>query len=128
MRRTIRVGKSNGTVLEDLGVVPDELHRMTRDDLMQGNVDLLDVAGEILSALPTRRLDVSISQDSETEMTLHTSGVDRVDFYSDERPLGSIDVSDGTTELTIDTDGIGTIEFKGFSDDVIVALRREQLA
>ena len=46
IRRTLRVGAEGGTPVEDLGVVPDERHFMTRDDIMEGNVDLLNRAGE----------------------------------------------------------------------------------
>lgn len=41
IRRSLRVGERAGTPLEDLGVVPDERHRMTRRDLLEGNVDLM---------------------------------------------------------------------------------------
>jgi hypothetical protein len=34
IRRTLRVGKSAGTPVEDLGVEPDERHRMTRRDVL----------------------------------------------------------------------------------------------
>ena len=44
IRRTIRVGKNQGIPLEDLGVTPDELHRMTKNDLLQKNMDLQEHA------------------------------------------------------------------------------------
>src|SRR3954449_2801001 len=39
IRRTLRVGKHAGTLVEDLGVVPDEFHAFTRNDLLSTNVD-----------------------------------------------------------------------------------------
>jgi hypothetical protein len=48
MRRTIRVGLNSGSVVEDLGIVPDVVHRMTRDDLESDNKDLIEVAAEEL--------------------------------------------------------------------------------
>ncbi len=48
IRRTTRVGKNAGLPLEDLGVQPDEIHRMTRDDVMQGNRDLIAAARALL--------------------------------------------------------------------------------
>jgi hypothetical protein len=43
-RRTTRVGNRQGDILEDLGVKPDILYRMTRRDVMDGNLDLIDMA------------------------------------------------------------------------------------
>ncbi|MFF3448617.1 S41 family peptidase [Streptomyces sp. NPDC002667] len=50
VRRTLRVGARSGTPVEDLGVVPDKIHRMTRRDLLEGNTDLLNRAGRMLAA------------------------------------------------------------------------------
>lgn len=49
IRRTTRVGENAGLPLEDLGVQPDELHRLTRNDLLRDNRDLINAAGEILT-------------------------------------------------------------------------------
>lgn len=48
IRRTTRVGANAGMPLEDLGVVPDKLHRMTHNDLLNGNPDLLEAAAALL--------------------------------------------------------------------------------
>jgi cytosine/adenosine deaminase-related metal-dependent hydrolase/C-terminal processing protease CtpA/Prc len=48
MRRTIRSGLNAGDVVEDLGIVPDVYHPVTRDDLMAGNRDLLKAAAQVL--------------------------------------------------------------------------------
>ena len=48
IRRTTRVGARAGLPLEDLGVEPDAIHRMTRNDLLDGNVDLIERAAEML--------------------------------------------------------------------------------
>ena len=49
IRRTTRVGENAGLPLEDLGVVPDVIHRLTRDDLLQDNRDLIAAATAILT-------------------------------------------------------------------------------
>jgi hypothetical protein len=49
IRRTTRVGDNAGLPLEDLGVVPDRTHQLTRNDLMNGNPDLINEAARILS-------------------------------------------------------------------------------
>jgi hypothetical protein len=48
VRRAIRVGRNAGIPVEDLGVVPREVHRMTRRDLLDGNGDLLERAAGLL--------------------------------------------------------------------------------
>jgi hypothetical protein len=48
VQRCARVGARAGRPIEELGVVPDTLHRMTRDDLLSHSRDLLEKAGEIL--------------------------------------------------------------------------------
>jgi C-terminal processing protease CtpA/Prc len=50
IRRTTRVGDRAGVPVEDLGVEPDEIHLMTRDDILQGNADLIAHAARILAA------------------------------------------------------------------------------
>lgn len=130
MRRTIRVGISNGTVLEDLGVVPDLAHRMTRDDLLEGNVDLLEAAGAILADHPRRRLDVTVTSvaDDQAHLELVTLGLDRVDFFAGDRPFGSVDVEDGTTEVSVDLDDADAIRLTGFFADELVAARLQRLS
>ena len=48
IRQTTRVGDNAGLPLEDLGVQPDEIHRMTRDDVLEGNRDLIAAAVALL--------------------------------------------------------------------------------
>ncbi|MEN8229430.1 MAG: amidohydrolase family protein [Bacteroidota bacterium] len=48
VRRTLRVGANAGIPLEGLGVKPDILHRMTKDDLLKENKDLISRACEVL--------------------------------------------------------------------------------
>jgi cytosine/adenosine deaminase-related metal-dependent hydrolase len=49
VRRTLRVGPSAGDVLEDLGVEPSPIYRMTEDDLLHGNRDLIAAAAALLT-------------------------------------------------------------------------------
>ena len=51
IRRTTRVGANAGLPLEDLGVVPDETHELTRNDVLNDNPDLINEAGRILSEM-----------------------------------------------------------------------------
>lgn len=49
IRRTTRVGANAGVPLEDLGVEPDAMHRMTRNDLLNDNGDLIAAAAALLA-------------------------------------------------------------------------------
>ncbi|MFI5708716.1 S41 family peptidase [Kribbella sp. NPDC051620] len=101
IRRTLRVGNLSGTPVEDLGVRPDSTHQMTRRDLLEGNVDLLDAAGALLAAMPNRRLDVTTKLTGTTlTVDLDVDGLDRVDLYLDDRPISSEDLA--ADPITID--------------------------
>ncbi len=49
IRRTLRVGANWGMPLEDLGVVPDKRHYLTRRDVLSQNQDLIAHAASLLS-------------------------------------------------------------------------------
>jgi hypothetical protein len=130
IRRSLRVGALAGTPVEDLGVQPDELHRMTRKDVLEGNVDLLDRAGELLAALPARRLDAAadLGADGMLRLEIEVEGVDRADIYVDQRPRASVDLSEG--QATVKIEGVAdgaTVLVEGFADGNLVAARRLEL-
>lgn len=129
MRRTIRVGASAGTVLEDLGVVPDQIHRMTRDDLFSGNPDLIAAATELLADLPNRRLAIRFGQVSEAgqEIVADCLGLDRLDVLIDGRPLGSMDVADGENPFMMPVTRRAVGDFRGYTDGELAAARRVPL-
>ncbi|MBE9216582.1 hypothetical protein IQ247_28655 [Plectonema cf. radiosum LEGE 06105] len=49
VKRSLRVGNHNGFSLEDCGVIPDYIHHMTRNDVLNGNVDLIEKSTSILA-------------------------------------------------------------------------------
>jgi len=65
-RVALRVGERwGGQAIEDLGVIPDVRYQMTSRDLLHGNADLMEKAGELLAQGTPRTLEVTvISQDS----------------------------------------------------------------
>jgi hypothetical protein len=100
VRRTTRVGVLEGTPLEDLGVEPDVRHHMTREDVLDGNRDLFEHAGELLKELPIHRVDFEVETmaDGDLKLTVHAANVDRVDVYVDGRPVDSFDMVDIPTD------------------------------
>ncbi len=132
IRRTLRVGaQTAGTPVEDLGVVPDERHAMTRRDVLEGNLDLLDRAGAILAGAQTRRLAVFPDLDDDDTLTVEveTAGIDRIDAYIDDRPQSSQDVTGELTTITItEASGAGRVRIDGFALGSLVASRTVAIA
>lgn len=126
MRRTLRVGAAAGTLVEDLGIRPDVIHQLTRNDVLGGNTDLLDAAGQMLASMPVRRLDVVAGPavGAATAVELTVAGIDRIDLYLDTRPRLSRDVADGTVHLTVTDAAPGQrLTTYGFSAGTLVAAR-----
>lgn len=129
IRRTLRVGDRAGTPVEDLGVQPDERHFMTRNDLLNGNADLIDRAATLLTALPLRQLSVTTSRSGSTlSIEAQTKGISRLDIYLDGRPVDSHDIEDGcqTFEVSLTAEN-AILQLAGFSDEVQVASRKVEL-
>lgn len=125
IRRTLRVGELSGTPVEDLGVQPDHLHALTSDDLLADNTDLLDRAGELLAALPVRRLRVTSSAaGADVTVQLDTRNLDRADLYLDGRPVDSIDITGNLTTVTVPDAAGSVLRVEGFADGQLVAARR----
>ncbi|HEX6144803.1 MAG TPA: S41 family peptidase [Geminicoccaceae bacterium] len=127
MRRNLRVGPLSGTPLEDLGVVPDVDHPLTRNDLLNGNVDLLDHAAALLASQPRRRLvaeRVGGAAGGVVRLRITTAGIDRLDVAVRDRPQGSLDWADGTTEIEIDLAPPADLLLRGYASGTLVVARR----
>ena len=128
IRRTSRVGERSGDPLEDLGVVPDEIHHMTRNDLLNGNEDLIAHAASILVGLPVRKLAVEATplEESAARVSATTENISRLDAYLDGRPRLTLNVGNGNTEfeLSVPSSGSHVLELRGFDGDQLVAAKR----
>jgi hypothetical protein len=128
IRRTLRVGKRAGAPVEDLGVVPNHRHLLTKDDLLNGNVDLINKACELLAALPQRTLQVDVQTNSPTAVTVGVDavGMDRIDVYRNERPAHSTELQAGKATFSLSkTSGAATLlEIQGFDGSQLVARLR----
>jgi hypothetical protein len=131
IRRSTRVGERSGDPLEDLGVIPDQLHNTTRNDVLNDNEDLITHAASILANLPVRALSVELDQatDGAVSVSTTTKNISRLDAYIDERPRLTLDVEDGQTtfDLPLDSPGRHTIELRGFDGKKLVAARRIEI-
>ncbi len=129
IRRTMRVGDQAGTPVEDLGITPDSRHAMTREDLLNSNVDLINRAAGILKSMSVYRLAASTSQSGSTlTVQFVTAGYSRLDVYVDDRPVKSLDISDGANNFNISLpiDAI-SMRLEGFHNREKVAVRLLEL-
>jgi hypothetical protein len=125
IRRTLRVGQLAGTPVEDLGVKPHETHRMTKADLLDGNVDLLNRAGALLAAQPVRRLDLKTSLSGTTlTVGIDAQSIDRVDIYLDERPISSEDLTGPLSIDILEVTAGALLRADGYASGTLVASRR----
>lgn len=126
IRRCIRVGKHSGTPLEDLGIKPDSLHDMTKNDLLNGNEDLINKAGIVLCHMPVQLLQISTNRNGETLLLkVTTKGITRLDVYLDDRPVKSIEIDDGTHNMDMDISvQPKVLKMAGFDGDEYVACRK----
>jgi hypothetical protein len=125
IRRTLRVNARAGSPVEDLGVEPDAQWKLTRNDLLNSNADLLEHAAGLLAAMPLRVLEAQAGTASNGSVPINvtTASVSRLDIYVDDRPFGSRNVTAGTTTLTV-PDSANSIRLEGFSGGKLVAANR----
>ena len=123
IRRTTRVGPNDGVPVEDLGIVPDARHDMTRADLLESNKDLIAAAGALLAKAGRYRLDAEADKTTggSRTLSLRTEGLDRVDVWVDGRPRASVDPSGGKVRVNVPA---GAVELRGFDGGELAAARR----
>jgi C-terminal processing protease CtpA/Prc len=132
IRRTLRVGNEAGTELEDLGVKPDEEHQLTRNDILNGNPDLIDRAASILVKKSATSFDVKGTRaGNKLKIELATKGVAYVDVFVERRPRGSRNVVNNelTFELPDNNEftlpqGAANVELRGYDAGELVCYRR----
>ena len=130
VRRCTRVGRNAGRVIEGLGVVPDRVHRPTENDLLKGDVDLINRAAGMLKGLPVRRVTATVElKDGVRTATAVTRNVDRLDVLLDGRPYRSLDVTQTATliDLTQLSPTATRLELRGFHDGHLAASTRVTL-
>ncbi len=130
VRRVTRVGDHAGLPLEDIGVRPDEEHQMTRRDVLQQNVDLIQRAARLLARQPTQRLAVEPSRTGACR--IHTHNIDMVDAYLDDHPVHHLRVGrkNGVLALPLPRAAGATrrvVRLEGFRQGRLVAATRLRL-
>lgn len=111
LRRCLRVGTRSGQPVEDLGVIPNEIHDLTRRDLTEDNADLMEAASRLLVGKTPRALTAAAADPvgGERKLTVTTKAVASVDVYLDGRPVATAATADGNTDITIPAGTAGSI-------------------
>lgn len=126
LRRSLRVGDRIGQPVEDLGVEPDLQVKMTKNDLLDRNRDLLNAAGEILDRGVARSFDAKAiaSAGSSVTIELTTMRIPEVDIYVNDRPQGSMPTPDGKSTLTAQVPpGGAKVRLVGYENGKVVGER-----
>jgi Peptidase family S41 len=129
-RRTTRVGARTGDTLEDLGVVSNRIHKMTKRDLLESNVDLIAEAAQVLSTLPHRAFVVEETPHAGgIDLKVRTKGLDRLDVLVDGRPRNTLDIEDGEHSVSVALAEAGqhAVELRGFDAGELAAARKLQV-
>jgi C-terminal processing protease CtpA/Prc len=129
LRRTTRVGDHAGVPVEDLGVQPNELYSMTRRDVLQDNVDLIQKAADMVTAERVHSLSGQAAPGQSRQVQIRGQNVSRVDVYSNDRPATTGDLTNG--QLTLDLPAWvqvpGALELRGFDGDDLAVIGRVEL-
>jgi hypothetical protein len=125
VRRSLRRGELTGTPLEDLGVRPDVERRLTERDLLEGNKDLIETAGNLLSEMDHYHLSGRVIQHDagSLKITVNSLGIDWIEVLDKKRLLKSVDAVDGVqvVDVVIPPGWLGTLEIRGYAGDKLVA-------
>lgn len=108
VRRSIRVGRHAGRPLEEIGIVPDRRHHMTKRDVLGHNDDLITRAARILAKKPVYALSVKpftrkggtrgmvVTASSKLDPRDGLKNISRLDVYKNGRPFKSVDAKEGS--------------------------------
>ncbi len=125
IRRLLRVGEAAGAPLEDYGVVPNEHHDLTRNDILNDEADLMAQAAELLAKGAARRFDVELSEaGGELTATFQVLGIDRADVSADGRPRLTVDLGGNPGPVPVPgAETADLVRVVGFDGPDLVAVR-----
>lgn len=132
VRRTTRVRDRSGELLEDLGVTPDIIYRMTERDVTGRNEDLIDRAIDevaLRSAHLIEVIGVDGHRDRAPTVRIETLNVERVETTVGGRSLPSKRVRGNRARIELDpavpagSAGEVRVRMLGYADDELVAER-----
>ncbi|MCA1367204.1 hypothetical protein I6F15_07305 [Bradyrhizobium sp. BRP14] len=136
IRRTLRVREEAGTELEDLGVKPDHLHKITSNDILNGDEDLIAAAAQIIRDMDASRPPtgfkpkVTRSEDS-LDFEIDAEHLDQIDVFIEGRPLTSRGFAGAILNFSLPQNAVFQLptslvefEMRGYSGRDLVCCRR----
>ena len=128
LRRCLRVGTRFGQPVEDLGVVPDALHALTKRDLLEENVDLMAAAGALLAQRTPRllRFASAAAGTGKRKLTVTTGAVASIDVYVNGRPVATTATTDGNTQITVPAAAGNVIRVEGYDAAGVLVAASQQ--
>ena len=119
IRRTLRVGAEAGTEMEDLGIKPDDVHQMTKDDVLLGNPQLMAHAvamlDQQLNGATARVFNVtSTLAGTQASLSVDFTRVDYLEVVVDGRGQGSQDVVNNAAQISVTASAGSRIELRGY--------------
>jgi hypothetical protein len=112
IRRATRVGASAGLPIEDIGVGGHLRYSLTRDDLVNSNVDLFDYCGALLASTPKTAMKIDVTNGT---LDIATVGLNTVDIYADGHPIGGSITAKDDHPVTLPLPAFAeTLEVRGF--------------
>jgi hypothetical protein len=130
LRRCLRVGARFGQPVEDLGVVPDALHALTKRDLLEENADLMAAAGALLAQRTPRllRFIATAAGTGKRKLTVTTGSVASIDVYVNARPVATTATSDGSTQITVPAVPGNVVRIEGYdASGTLVAASQQEI-
>jgi hypothetical protein len=121
MRRCVRTAKSEGRLLEDLGIQPDSTYRMTVRDVTDKNQDLFTEASRVISQMPVYGLDVKATpQGGNYVLECTTSNLSSLEVFGGEKYVAGSPVSGASpVQITVPS-ALTSAEVRGFHKDALV--------
>ena len=95
--------------------------------MLEGNIDLIKKASEILAGKQIKQLEAVISeQNGSLNIEIVSVGISRVDIYVDNRPVLSQEIVDGNNKLSIGKPSSGSrfLKIVGLEGNNIVAAKK----
>ncbi len=128
LRRCLRVGTRFGQPVEDLGVVPDALHALTKRDLLEENTDLMAAAGALLAQGTPRLLSFASAAagTGKRKLTVTTGAVASIDVYVNGRPVATKATTDGSSEITVPAAAGNVIRLEGYDAGGVLVAASQQ--
>ena len=121
-RRATRAGSNEGRPIEDVGVSGSLEYVMTRRDVMNGNVDLLATAVDVLATQRHSRMKATVARDKES-LSVRSSGIEAMFVTIDGSSTSTVAVDGARTTVDL-PDRWDVVDLEGWGAGQVLQRRR----